>query len=616
MPDDGVTSGMQRSSLLRAGTNEQALDRARVGMARNATLFAAFEAEAMRMHAAGDELASAAWAQIAFHIGWAFPSGTFMSPRLERLLLELGRRHVPGGETQAASAAPASVLHVMTEAYPSGGHTRMVERWIERDQRTATIALTAQTAEVPTVLTETAAANDVPIVSLEQDGDLFARARRLRQLACAHDLVVLHTHMHDVVPALALADPVGRPATVMFEHASHMISAGIGVSDVVACMRPIDARVSRSRRGLDSERVCVLPLLEGRRHLPPRALARAELGLPADAPVFLTIAAAWKIHAVIAPTFGDISSAVMDAVPGAYHLVAGPQMSPQWRRVIEDHGDRVRVLGGVLEIEPLLSAADVYLDAWPVSGSTTILDVAAAQLPIIAFGDGSAGLAMVKALEPLGSGAIEASTTAAVGQLAAALMADPARRRAMGQAVTDARQRDHGRGWNRHLEAVVERAVELRGTARVPEAIHDTLVADWESVIHLQLGDSAGYTAQSLMWLHARLLPAPLQPPNAVAAAVQVERLVAEHAARPRRRAVAAPALTSTAVRQTLAQLRGLLAAGEIDACIVALPPDRLDEGLELLQAAIDTDGDLAIDLDVLPASLSDVARCEDLVLT
>ena len=53
-------------------------------------------------------------------------TGYYASPKLERIFLEAARRipQVP------CKPQKNTVLHVMTQAYGRGGHTRVVQRWI------------------------------------------------------------------------------------------------------------------------------------------------------------------------------------------------------------------------------------------------------------------------------------------------------------------------------------------------------------------------------------------------------------------------------------------------------------------------------------------------------
>jgi hypothetical protein len=112
---------------------------------------------------------------------------------------------------------------------------------------------------------------------------------------------------------------------------------------------------------------------------------------------------------------------------------------------------------------------------------------------------------------------------------------------------------------------------------------------------------------------HARELPPHLRPADPAATAGLVESILLAHTPRPRR-AIGAPALEPEAVTALVERLRGLHACGDAGVCAVVIPPDRLGEGIALLQAALDAGGDL--DIDVLPAeSLAAVAAEDDLVV-
>src|SRR5665647_1277901 len=74
--------------------------------------------------------------------------GVYRSQRLESLAVEIGQ-HL----TALQSSAPRSsrlgpkidILHVLTQTYSSGGHTRLVWRWIENDaSRVHSVVLTGQ----------------------------------------------------------------------------------------------------------------------------------------------------------------------------------------------------------------------------------------------------------------------------------------------------------------------------------------------------------------------------------------------------------------------------------------------------------------------------------------
>src|SRR4051794_38125221 len=69
----------------------------------------------------GEADAAVTWATVAAHYASLNHPGRFTSPRLERTLGEIGRHALPSAG--APPRAHGRVLHVLTEAYETGGHT-------------------------------------------------------------------------------------------------------------------------------------------------------------------------------------------------------------------------------------------------------------------------------------------------------------------------------------------------------------------------------------------------------------------------------------------------------------------------------------------------------------
>jgi glycosyltransferase involved in cell wall biosynthesis len=94
---------------------------------------------------------AAACAGIAAASAWRNHAGLFASPRLERLLNELGRRAVrvpPAAAVRERRASPASVLHVMSKARDVGGDSRLACRWMHADAtRRHSVAITSQAGQ-------------------------------------------------------------------------------------------------------------------------------------------------------------------------------------------------------------------------------------------------------------------------------------------------------------------------------------------------------------------------------------------------------------------------------------------------------------------------------------
>lgn len=331
------------------------------------------------------------YAQAAAEYAWRCPTGAFASPTLERVVAAISTASLDGDlgppHRLASTGMPQSVLHVLSRAEAVGGHTRLCSRWICIDgDRTHSVALTAQgkLPVPPTLARATARAHGTLTVLDERGNDLLDRARALRRLASAADLIVLHVDPHDVVPLLALADPAARPPSVFMNHADHLFWLGLDACDVVAHHRPSGAIFSEERRGVSSDRSTMLPLplLTGGPKI-SRTDARKQLRIADGARVLLTVASAHKYAVEHGPSMLDLLAPVLERVPDCVLIAVGPRPEGIWTASRQPYAKRVRAVGLQDDTSPYLAAADIYLDSFPTTSLTSLLEAGQHGLPLL-----------------------------------------------------------------------------------------------------------------------------------------------------------------------------------------------------------------------------------------
>jgi hypothetical protein len=357
----------------------------------NFTRFEALVGIAEAFQRASDYQSAVACAQVAAACAWRNHAGLFASPRLERLLTAIGREAIPG---QAAPARPRQtppqrVLHVLTKARSMGGDSRFSCRWMDVDgDRQHSVAVTSQEGEAIPDLFHTATARTGGVVHC-LDADTAAplvRAARLRALANAADLVALHIYPDDVIPSLAFAaGPSGTPV-LFLNHSDHTFWLGVATSDVVVQMRDSSVPLSIHRRGVAADQLGMLPI-----PLPPvertrwRTEAKAQLGLPADSIVLLSVGTGFKYVPISGPGFLDTLLPVVARHEHAVLLTVGPQPTGEWARASQATGGRVQALGRRLDTALLYEAADIYLDSFPFTSPTALLEAGSYGLPLVAY---------------------------------------------------------------------------------------------------------------------------------------------------------------------------------------------------------------------------------------
>jgi hypothetical protein len=323
--------------------------------------------------------AAAVRAQIAGTFAWKNHAGIFASQALERLLVDIGSRLPVGGPgSRAIHPDPVNVLHVVTQVYESGGSTQGLTSWIEQDAgRRHSVALTRQGAgAVPRKLVA-ALRSDSDLLRVDTSpGGLLGRAARLRAAAEHCDCVLLHPHPDDAVPVIAFGGDVPHPPLIFVNHADHVFWLGVSVAQTLMNMRDSGDALAVRRRGIDPSRCHVMarPLRFRERTL-TRADAKRRLGIDPSRLVILTAADGTKYRPIGDVSFIDLLVPVIARYPEIILLAAGPAAEDEaWRAAAMATGGRVRALGRLTDVSPVHQAADLYVDSFPFSSLTSLLE--------------------------------------------------------------------------------------------------------------------------------------------------------------------------------------------------------------------------------------------------
>ncbi len=437
--------------------------------------FQRLSARARECLLAGDRESSAAYILAAGYYAWLHPTGLFASSELEDLLDKIGSS--PGPSPSTAPRAPAAplkdVLHVLTEVHGLGGHTRLTWRWIEADAgRSHSVALTSQRVlEVPAPLIRAAEASGGKVYFLDRGpGGLISRAQALRNLGADFDHVALHIHPYDVVPLLAFARGEQRPPLSFLNHNDHVFWLGTNIADQVAEMRDSGRKLSETRRGIAPSRISMLPIpLEVKPELLERSEAKRQLGIAQDAIVLLTIAGAYKYNAPEGQHFTDVLLPILQRHPKAQLLAIGPSDTGVWASASRRAGGQLKVLGRRADTALFYQAADIYLDSFPFSSLTAVLEAGCHAAPIVSYsaraeilcGD---DLALSKLI-------LRGSNAGEYARQIDRLIENPGLRKDLGRSTRESLIAYHAKGgWNEFLEELYLRSAEAARCEFVPGA--------------------------------------------------------------------------------------------------------------------------------------------------
>ena len=283
--------------------------------------------------------------------------------------------------------------------------------------------------------------------------DLAAQARALREADL--DLIYLGTNVTATTHELTRL-ALHRLARVQVAGVCSCVTTGMRNVDCYLSGRlsePADAQSHYTEK---------LYMIDGPAHcydfgpataaVPARKLRREDLGIPRDAIVFASGANFYKIL----PELDDIWLRILASVPDS-RLVLYP-FNPQWNNEYPVAAFMARLAAALRrhDIDPRrllvfntapsrdaivqrLALADIYLDSFPFSGATSLLDPLLAGLPTVVMSGASfRSLVGPAILHSLGLGELVADHADAYISLALRLAANRERRKALGRQIESA----------------------------------------------------------------------------------------------------------------------------------------------------------------------------------
>ena len=309
------------------------------------------------------------------------PSGIYYLKELEEYYI---KRAQEGCNTEVADITgdDKSYLHVLTKAFKTGGHTRMVERWLlasSEDERHSVCLLDQQDAgQVPELLGEAARARGGELLQWSAQGSLEHQAVRLYELAAKFKYVVLHHHPYDPIPLMAFSFVEVNPRVILFNHAGHLPWIGVGAVDLALSHDRLQGEITRHMRGCDKNLLMDLIMDESKTESSVnKHSAREQIGIDDATCALVTMAESHKYNPVNGYSIVEDLSAVLAANESIVFMGIGiPQDTPQWQGLRLKFGDRVKLLGVLpySEVQAYLRAADIYLDSYPTHSWTSIID--------------------------------------------------------------------------------------------------------------------------------------------------------------------------------------------------------------------------------------------------
>ena len=310
----------------------------------------------------------------------------YQSPEIENMLLECANNlPLQDYSEKDTNSKKRKVLHVLSEGYSTGGHTRLAKNWIKSDTDSIhSLVTTWQIESTPHWLFDEIKKSGGWIFSLGTVSDKYVeRAAKLRCLAYEWaDIVVLHIHMMDPIPVMAFGID-GGPPVIFMNHGDHCFWLGASIADLVVDLRPSGQNLTLTRRSCNNS--CILPIPLEAKKLFDRNKIRQKYNINKNETIILTIASNYKFRSINNYNYLNLIKYIVNNVDNCKAYIIGPRDTGRWHEINIETNGKVQALGVLTDIEELYQMADIYLDCFMMGSMTSLLDASKYGLSIIKF---------------------------------------------------------------------------------------------------------------------------------------------------------------------------------------------------------------------------------------
>lgn len=318
-------------------------------------------------------------------IAYSYHPGIYVSGEAESMLLECAKI-LPEVQIKINSINKnvniRKVLHILSEGYAIGGHTRLANNWIIKDANSVhSIVTTWQSDTLPEWIRDSVIQSGGTIYSLDKFSESYLdRAAILRKIAYEQaDIVVLHMHMYDPIPVMAFGVD-GGPPVVYMNHADHCFWLGASIIDIEADFREAGQKLA-IRRGVNKSAFLPLPVQYRCNNLSKNE-AKKKLGFSGDTKIILSIASEWKFSSFNKYHYLNILTDILNDNEDTVAIIIGPENKGIWKDAFQKTQGRILPLGIVNEIDIYYCAADVYVDSYMISSFTSVIDAILNGVPV------------------------------------------------------------------------------------------------------------------------------------------------------------------------------------------------------------------------------------------
>lgn len=309
---------------------------------------------------------------------WHNYSGTFVNKQIEKDLVEISEKII--SEDLEENFDEKHILHIMTEAYETGGHTRVVKHWIEATNFKHTVLINKSNSGIPNFLREIVELKNGKII-INSENTLIDKAKFLVKEATKYKFIVLHHHPDDILPLIAFGSKKFKRPIFMYNHADHVWGCGYSVCNKIIELCKQGVIHSNKYRAIPENKIIFagIPLYFDN--------YRTNIKNKYEKSI-VTMASSYKFQPVQNINYQDFVDKLLTKDNELNFYVIGVEKDDKlWQKLLNKFPQRLHLLGILAkeEAHKLIINCKLFLDSFPLGSSTSVIEAVNLGVPILSY---------------------------------------------------------------------------------------------------------------------------------------------------------------------------------------------------------------------------------------
>ena len=281
-----------------------------------------------------------------------------------------------------------SFLHVLTTGYNTGGHTRVVERWIDNapEYQIHSVVFLTPNNDSMNVIEDIIKKHTGECIYFDKFLPINEKALKLRKLALNYEYIILHTHMEDIIPLIAFGTEKFKRPVLLYNHASLLFWTGKSIADIILDIVNND-EITVVKRNIKNTFFLGVPSKDIVYSISDKKLLREKLGLPLNKKIIISSGSSQKYCIIDNDSYADTIKKLIDDNTYCYIIGISPN-DKYWKQIQKETNGHIIPLGYIKFNEgymDYLSCADLYIDSYPMTGGAAMIDVISRGIPAISI---------------------------------------------------------------------------------------------------------------------------------------------------------------------------------------------------------------------------------------